>query len=472
MANREIVRISDCTLKQRKDLPELSFREKLELCRLMDRLNADIIELNGIHHTRIDSLLIKSVSTAVRNSGLAVPVELNADSVSAVWEALKGAAHPRLQVPAPVSSVQMEYLYHMKPKAVIQAVVTTISACSEYTRDVEFVAVDATRSDPAFLREIIAAAAEAGARTITLCDTAGTMLPEEIADFISSLRADIPVLSDVCVGFSCSDNMCLADACAVAAVQAGVREIKAASFRTDSISLRNIVRILDVKSSLFGISCRVGIEQIRNLTIQIENLCKTGLSRSASHPEEPRAENGVMLSTHDSRDSVQHEVEKLGYDLSAEDMEKVWKRFSEIADKKDTISMRELEAIIAAEAMQVPPVYSDINYMINTGNAIGAMSRMKLKYHDQELEGVAVGDGSIDAAFKSIENAIGRHFELDDFQIQAITEGREAVGETIVKLRSEGKLYSGRGISTDIVGASIMAYLNALNKIVYEEEEA
>ena len=160
MANREIVRISDCTLKQRKDLPDLSFREKLELCRLMDRLNADIIELNGIHHTRIDSLLIKSVSTAVRNSGLAVPVELNADSVSAVWEALKGAAHPRLQVPAPVSSVQMEYLYHMKPKTVIQAVVTTISACSEYTRDVEFVAEDATRSDPAFLREIIAAAKE------------------------------------------------------------------------------------------------------------------------------------------------------------------------------------------------------------------------------------------------------------------------------------------------------------------------
>ena len=100
------------------------------------------------------------------------------------------------------------------------------------------------------------------------------------------------------------------------------------------------------------------------------------------------------------------------------------------------------------------------------------MAHMKLTYHDREIEGIAAGDGSIDAAFNSIEKATGRHFEVDDFQIQAITEGREAVGETIVKLRHEGKLYSGRGISTDIVGAGIMAYLNALNKIVYEEEEA
>ena len=110
--------------------------------------------------------------------------------------------------------------------------------------------------------------------------------------------------------------------------------------------------------------------------------------------------------------------------------------------------------------------------MINTGNEIGAMSRMKLKFHDQEIEGLASGDGAIDAAFNSIEQATGRHFELDDFQIRSVTEGREAMGETVVRLRWEGKLYSGRGISTDIVGAGIMAYINAVNKIVYEEEEA
>ena len=473
MTNRETVRISDCTLRQKKDLPELSFREKLELCRLMDRLNPDMIELDEIRQTKIDSLLIKSVCSAVRSAGIAVPVGLNSESVRTTWEALKEAAHPRLQVAAPVSSVQMEYLYHMKPKAMVKAVEETIAMCRECTPDVEFIAEDATRSDGAFLREILSAAVAAGAQTVTLCDTAGTMLPEEVAEFILALRRDVPELGEIRTGFACSDGMSLADACAVAAVRSGIREIKAASFRTDGISLKNIVRILDTKGSQFGVSCRVGVEQIRNLTVRIETLCRKGLKGAALPAENGDGiDSGIMLSTHDSRESVLAAAQKLGYDLSDEDMEKVWNRFSEIAEKKDLISLRELDAIIAAEAMQVPPVYYDFNYVINTGNKIGAMSHMKLKYHEQELEGISVGDGSIDAAFNSIEKATGRHFELDDFQIQAISEGREAVGETIVKLRSEGKLYSGRGISTDIVGASIMAYLNALNKIVYEEEEA
>jgi len=145
--------------------------------------------------------------------------------------------------------------------------------------------------------------------------------------------------------------------------------------------------------------------------------------------------------------------------------------FCRTAEKKETVSLKELDAIIAAEAMQVPPAYHDVRYVINTDNQIGAMARMKLMYHDQEIEGIASGDGVIDAAFNSVEQATGRHFELDDFQIRSVTEGREAMGETVVRLRWEGKLYSGRGISTDIVGAGIMAYINAVNKIVYEEEE-
>ena len=176
--NEKCIRISDCTLRQKNHLPALSFREKLELCRLMDRLNVDMIEMDEIRQLKIDSLLIKSVCSAVINAGIAVPVSLNPESVRVAWEALKTAAHPRLQVPAPVSSVQMEYLYHMKPRAVVSAVTDTIRTCREYTDDVEFIAEDATRSDSAFLRDILRAAADAGAKTITVCDTAGSMLPE------------------------------------------------------------------------------------------------------------------------------------------------------------------------------------------------------------------------------------------------------------------------------------------------------
>ena len=122
--------------------------------------------------------------------------------------------------------------------------------------------------------------------------------------------------------------------------------------------------------------------------------------------------------------------------------------------------------------MQVPPAYKVDSFVVNTGNNISAMAHMKLIRDDKVYEGVSLGDGCIDAVFLSIEQIIGKHYELDDFQIQAVTEGREAMGQTVVKLRSNGKLYSGRGISTDIVGASVHAYINALNKIVYEEEEA
>lgn len=471
--NTNQIRICDCTLRQKSDLPSLSFREKLELCRFIDKLNVDMIEMDEIRQKKIDSLLIKSVCSAVFNAGIAVPVALNPESVQTAWDALKNAVHPRLQVVAPVSSVQMEYLFHMKPKALLSAVSDTLKLCRERTEDVEFVAVDATRSDSSFLHEILAEAVHAGAATVTICDTAGSMLPDEMAGFLSSLIRDIPDLEKVTVGFSCSDHMKMADACAVSAVHCGIREIKSASYRTDAVSLMNIVRILDMKSAHFGVSCRVTTERIKNMTGKIENLCRTGLSRTVNM-ENLSDENdpAIMLSTHDSFDAVSKAVSKLGYDLSSDDMQKVWDCFSGIAEKKDLISLRELDAIIAAEAMQVPPVYHDIQYVINTGNTINAMAHMKIRYHDKTLEGISAGDGSIDAAFNSIEMATGLHFELDDFQIQAISQGREAVGETIVKLRHEGKLYSGRGISTDIVGASIMAYINALNKIVYEEEEA
>ena len=151
---------------------------------------------------------------------------------------------------------------------------------------------------------------------------------------------------------------------------------------------------------------------------------------------------------------------------------KVWEAFQRIAVRKHQVGSKELDAIVASAAMQVPPTYKVESYVINTGNIISATAQMKLSRQNKVLSGVAMGDGSIDAAFMAIEQIVGRHYELDDFQIQAVTEGREAMGQTVVKLRSEGKVYSGQGISTDIVGASIRAYINALNKIVYEEEEA
>ena len=230
----EKIRISDMTMKQNGKETALSFKEKIELGKLLDRLGVSVIELEGIQNARIDSLRVKSIAMAVKDSVVAVPVQLSEESVNAVWAAVSQAKHPRLQVCAPVSSVQMEYLHHKKPDAMKTAIVQTIEAACKVCPDVEFVADDATRSDPAFLHDVIAAAVAAGAKTVTVCDTAGTMLPDEFAAFITGIYDNVLALKEITLGVACSDALSMADSCAIAAVRAGAREIKAAAYRLDA----------------------------------------------------------------------------------------------------------------------------------------------------------------------------------------------------------------------------------------------
>ena len=474
MKKNELIRISDCTLLQAEGRYQLSFREKIELCRLIDKLGVSSIDLCQIRQKKIDSLLVKSICSAVKNAVISVPVDvMDEQSVQITWEAMKEAVRPRLQVAVPVSSVQMEYLFHIKPEAMINIVKKTVGECRKLTENVEFIACDATRSDRDFLIRVLSGAVECGASTVTLCDTAGIMMPDEITSWLHELKTALPEINNVTIGFFCSGELNMADAGAVSAIREGVREIKAISCSGNAISLSSIVRIIHVRGGSFGVCSEIATEQIRRITGQVENICHTyGRNQLPSGQEESARESDLLLSACDTMETVIHAAEGLGYDLSMEDQEKVWQCFCQTAEKKEHVTLKELDAIIAAEAMQVPPAYHEVRYVISTGNQIGAMAHMKLKFHDQEIEGIASGDGAIDAAFNSVEQATGRHFELDDFQIQAVTEGREAMGETVVRLRWEGKLYSGRGISTDIVGAGIMAYINAVNKIVYEEEEA
>ena len=465
------IRISDVTMKQSGQGFSLSFREKIELCKLLDKLGVDLIELEPIVQSKIDSLLVKSVAAAVKHSAVAVPVALNPESVSLTWNALKTAKHPRLQVCAPVSPVQMEYLHHKKPDAMLAAVRQTIADCLACCPDVEFVADDATRSDRAFLYEILRAAIAAGVKTVTVCDTAGAMLPNEFTAFLRELYANVPELETVCLGISCADDLSMADSCAFAAIRYGAGEIKAAAYRLNGISLPNITKLIHAKGEVYNAACRLQTTQLGRITRQIAWMCQTERRKSSPFDSGVQNDDGsLFLTAHDDLSAVMQAALRLGYDLSDEDGAKVYAAFQAIAAKKEQVSARELDAIVASAAMQVPPTYVLESFVVNSGNTISATAHLKLHRQDKILAGVCLGDGPIDAAFLAIEQITGQHYELDDFQIQAVTEGREAMGQTVVKLRSRGKVYSGQGISTDIVGASIHAYLSALNKIVYEED--
>lgn len=466
------IRISDMTMKQTAEGFSLSFKEKIELAKLLDKLGVSVIELEGMENPRVDSLRIKSIAAAVKESTVAVPVALNEESVQEVWAALQTAKAPRLQVPASVSAVQMEYLYHKKPDSMTSAIGETVKACAACCSDVEFIAEDATRSEFDFLCKAVETAIAAGATTVTLCDTAASLLPEEFADFVCKLTEAVPGLNNVCVGVRCSDALGMAVSCSVAALCRGAGEVKTAAYPIDTADLSQVAKILAARADSFDWTAAVHTTQLSRIVGQIQWLCQTGRSKTSPLDSTVQKEAGVYLTAHDDAAAVNQAVERLGYVLSAEEQEKVYEAFSAIASKKEQVSIKELDAIVVSAAMQVPPAYRLDTYMITAGNTISATAHMRLKKQDEVLEGVCIGDGPIDAAFLAIEQITGHHYELDDFQIQAVTEGREAMGQTVVKLRSNGRLYSGRGISTDIVDASIRAYLSALNKIVYEEENA
>lgn len=281
MNTQELVQISDCTLLAAEDHYELSFREKIELCRLIDKLGVSTIDLCPIRRNKTDRLLVKSICSAVKNASVAVPVDImDEESVRIAWEALKEAVNPCLQIAVPVSSVQMEYMLHLKADAMVRKIRQTVGECRKLTDNVELVAKDATRSDPDFLLRLIEAAVEEGVRKVTLCDTAGAMMPDEIYDWLNGIRTSVSD-AGVVFGFFCNGDLNLADACAVSAIRAGAREIKAICCAGSAISLANIVRIISMKGGAFGVRTSVGTEQIRRITGQVDSICRaTGSKRT------------------------------------------------------------------------------------------------------------------------------------------------------------------------------------------------
>ncbi len=467
------VRVCDVTMKQfaRSKAFSLSFKEKLETAKLLDRLGASVIEIEGIERAKADSLLIKSIASIAKNSMLAVPVALGGENLELTWKSLAEAKSARLQVEASVSPAQIEYIYRKKAAAMAQSIVDTIKMCAEKTQNVEFVAIDAGRSDMDYLEEVIAQAIEAGATTVTVCDTAGKMLPGEFAQFIRDLYQAVPALANVALGVSCGDDLAMADACVIAAVMEGAGEIKTASYALNVASTEKIAKILSAKQDACQAKCSVRTTEIDRITAQIARICEGGEAKGAALSAAAiQSDETMVLTVHDSQEQVMACVEKLGYDLSAEDALAVYEAFVRIASKKEKVGSLELDAIVASAALQVPPTYVLDSYVINTSNIATASAHVKMAKNGETIESIVLGDGPIDAAFHAIEKIIGRRYELDGFQIQAVTEGQEAMGEAVIKLVSDGKVYSGRGISTDIIGSSIHAYINALNKIVYEEQ--
>jgi len=466
------VRIADVTLKEGTLVSgaTLSFKEKIEIAKLLDKIRADVIEMPAIENEAADSLLLKSVASLLKNSTLSVVVGTTEESVDKTWQAIMSAKNKRLVVALPTSTVQMEYLCKCKPAKMLELIGNMVSCCKKYCSDVEFCAQDATRSEKEFLAKAVETAIGAGATTITVCDTAGQQLPDEYKSFIAELYEAAPSLKNVTLGVNCASEMGMADACAVTAVKSGATEVKTTVTRTQMPSFENCVHLIHTRGESIGVESGVNVTEISRTAKQIKTIVKTRRAETTPFdaPLSSITENDIKLDINSDISEVSNAVKALGYTLSDDDTAKVFEAFLNTAKKKQ-VGAKELEAIVAASALQVPPTYRLVSYVVNSGNIISPTANIVVEKQGKNYTGLSTGDGPIDAALLALEQIIGCHYELDDFQIQSVTEGREAMGEALIKLRADGTLYSGRGISTDIIGATIRAYLNALNKIVYGE---
>ena len=458
------INIADITLKKLSEDRAISllFREKSAIANCADALGADVIELPAVKNLREDSIIYKTIAQNVQNATLAIPVGFNKEDIASVWECIKNAKNPRLQVELPVSTIQMEYTYHVKQAVMLDKIAELVKEAKTYCQDVEFSALDATRADIDFLISAVKMAESSGASIINVCDDAGASTPDRIANLVAKVKeaVNVPVYVQV------SDRINMGVASAFEAISKGADGIKCAMAGKDILLTCEF-------SDAMG-ACGLEIDaQIKldttKIQASIDDMVSSINHDSYDNEQTISDKKKILLDSDSSVAQVAQAASVLGYELSDSDVGNVYKTLIRVCEKKGAVGAKEFEALIASSAMQAPSPYHFETYTTPSSNTASSMSQVTLKCNDEIICGVASGDGPVDSAFRAIEQCIGHHYELDDFQVQSVTEGKEALGSALVRLRNNGKLYSGNGTSTDIVAASIRAYINALNKIVFEE---
>jgi len=434
---------------------DYTFKEKLEIARLLESLQVDVIELPALSESKSDEVLVRTMASFIRLSRLSVAVSTQAQ-LAAAMTVLDGVKDAIVRVEVPVSTVGMEYFHQKKAPKMIEWIGAAVKeAKRKYT--VEFCALDATRAEKEVLLAAVKAAAEAGASYVTLSDDEGHMLPDEFA----ALVGEIVSTTSVPVGVKAVDDRGLAVAQSVLSVKAGATLVKAGVGTRDA-ALDTLAGLLHDGAQLYRVELGLDCTRLRRIVNQIKEVRLTS-KEAAEHTED----SNLLLNEWDDKEKVLEAVGKIGYDLGEQEQDFVYEEFLRVAKKKK-VGPKELSAIVDSVTTQYPATYKLDSFVINSGNIITSSAQVTVLKDNAVLHGVSIGDGPVDASFRALEQIVGAHYELDDFQIRAVTEGREAVGQAQVKLRAKGKVYIGNGVSTDIIGASIRAYLSAVNKIVYE----
>ncbi|MDI6893489.1 MAG: 2-isopropylmalate synthase [Bacillota bacterium] len=493
------VLIFDTTLRDGEQSPGVSLTpaEKLEIARQLARLRVDVIEAGFPVASPGDFEAVTAIAREVRGPVICALARANPVDIDRAAAALAGAERKRIHTFIASSDVHMKYKLRKEPREVLEAAVAAVKRARQYTEDVEFSAEDATRSRPEFLCTLFRAAIDAGATTINVPDTVGYTTPREFAELIRFLRENVPGIDGVVISVHCHDDLGLAVANSLAAVEAGAGQVECAvngiGERAGNASLEEVVMALKVRQDALGASPAIATEQIYRTSrlvatltgmpvppnkavvganafahesgIHQDGVLKERTTYEIIRPEDVGVPAGrLVLGKHSGRHAFRERLLALGYQLREEDVEKAFARFKEMADRKKDISDRDLEALVENEVLKEPEVWSLDCFQVSTGNRSLPTATVSLVKNGQVVQEAACGDGPVDALLRAVERAVGADFHLLEFSLKAVTGGKDALGEAAVRVERDGAVYSGRGVSTDVLEASVRAYLQAVNR--------
>jgi len=498
------IRIFDTTLRDGEQSPgaSLNGQEKLEIARQLEALGVDVIEAGFPITSQGDFEAVRAIGQELGRAtvcGLARCVPRDIDRAG---EAVKGAAHPRIHTFVSSSSIHLEHQMRKSTQQVLDLTRRCVEQARGHTDDVEFSAMDASRTDPGYLAELVAVAVEAGATTINLPDTVGYATPDEHAAMFRGVAERVPAIGErgVVLSCHCHDDLGLAVANSLAAVLAGARQVECTingiGERAGNTSLEEIVMAIRTRRDVFagvrtGIDTRkifptsrmvatlTGVHVQRNKAIVGENafahesgIHQDGMLKHRSTYEimDPRdigvPESKLVLGKHSGRHALRDRVAELGYHLDDAALDRVYDRFKALADKKKDVYDEDIEAILDQELTAGVALWELARFQVTSGTDAIATATVVLRDSSGETQmDAATGDGPIDAVYSAIQRITGVNAALEDYSTRAVTQGRDAQGEVSVRIRHRGGMVRGRGLSTDVIEAAAQAYLSAINRI-------
>ena len=496
------IKIFDTTLRDGEQSPgcSMNLSEKIEMAKQLEKLGVDIIEAGFAIASPMDHKSVQAIAGAVTDCTVASLARCTKGDIDAAWDAVKGAKHPRIHVFLATSDIHMKYKLQMSPEEVLRRITDMVGYAKSFCEDIEFSAEDASRSDWAFLAQCYTNAVTAGATTLNVPDTVGYSTPQEMAELITYLRRNVAGIENVDISVHCHDDLGMAVANSLACIQAGATQVECTvngiGERAGNASLEEIVMALHTRRDFYDAETNINTRQIYRSSKLLSNITgvpippsKAVVGANAFAHESGIHQHGVIanaqtyeimnstdvgipqntmvLGKHSGKHALREKLASMGYEISDQEMEKVFARFKILADKKKNITTADLEALVLHRHNASYETCQLVSHVVNAGDGVPNTSCVKLKRAGEELEEVAIGSGPLDASFKAINRMLGLDIKLDSFSLNAVTDGEDAIGEAVVKIEApNGRRYTGTGLSTDIIESSIRAYVNGINKMM------